>query len=300
MSVNSVIEDGEGIEEYQWTNRGQDVQFGQQLPEDKKKEIHQLLSKYRQVTKDTPVYTDRTTHMIRTTDSTPIRQKSYRIPQAYKGKVYEELEHMEKNGIIEKSNNEWASPLVIVVKKDGGLRLCADCRQLNQITKFDAYPMPQIEELLDQIGNARFITTVDLGKGYWQVPMNPDDREKTAFVSPKGLYQFTVMPFGLSGAPATFQRMMDEVLRGMDSFTGVYLDDTIVHSATWEDHVEHLDALLKRLDDAGLTLKLAKCTFATNDCTYLGYRIGGGGVKPEDSKVQAVAKMSQPTTTSRT
>ena len=97
--------------------------------------------------------------------------------------------------------------------------------------------------------------------------MNPEDREKTAFVSPKGLYQFTVMPFGLSGASATFQRMMDEVLRGTDSFTGVYLDDIIVHSATWEDHLEHLDAVLKRLDDAGLTLKLAKCTFATKDCT---------------------------------
>ena len=114
--VNSVIEDGEEIEEYQWTNRRQDVQFGAQLPEDKKKEIHQLLSKYRRVTKDTPGHIDRTTHKIRTTDSTPIRQKSYRIPQAYKGKVYEESEHMEKNGIIEKSKSEWASPLVIVVE----------------------------------------------------------------------------------------------------------------------------------------------------------------------------------------
>ena len=226
----------------------------------------------------------------------PIRQKPYRIPQAYKEKVFEELEDMEKNGIIEKSESEWVSPLVIVTKKDGGVRLCVDYGQLNQITKFDAYPMPRIEELLDNIGSARFITTLDLAKGYWQVPMNPEDRDKTAFVSPKGLYQFTTMPFGLSGAPATFQRMMDEVLRGTESFAGVYLDDIIIHSDTWEDHLRHLDEALKRLEDAGLTLKLKKCSFATEDCTYLGYRIGRGGVKPENSKVQAVAEMSRPTT----
>ena len=115
-----------------------------------------------------------------------IRQKPYRIPQAYKEKVFEELEDMEKNGIIEKSESEWASPLVIVTKKDGGVRLCVDYQQLNQINKFDAYPMPRIEELLDKIGSARFITTLDLAKGYWQVPMNPEDHDKTAFVSPKG------------------------------------------------------------------------------------------------------------------
>ena len=120
---------------------------------------------------------------------------------------------------------------------------------------------------------------LDLAKGYWQVPMNPEDRDKTAFVSPKGLYQFTTMLFGLSGAPATF--------------AGVYLDDIIIHSDTWEDH---LDEALKRLKDAGLTLKLKKCTFATEDCTYLGYRIGRGGVKPENRKVQVVAEMSRPTT----
>ena len=206
----------------------------------------------------------------------------------------EELDEIERSGIIEKSNSEWAAPPVIVKKKDGGLRLCVDYRQLNQIIKFNAYPMPRIEELLDKIGSARFITTLNLEKGYWQVPMSPDDKEKTAFASPKGLYHFTVMPFGLSGALATFQHMMDEILRDTYSFAGVYLDDIVIHSESWREHLSHLDTVLRRLKAAGLTIKLSKCVFATRDCTYLGYRIGGGGVNPKDSKVCAIVNMRQP------
>lgn len=195
--VNTVIEDGEGMEEYQWNNHGQVIQFGPRLSKEKRKEIHQILSKYRHATRKIPGRTDQIVHKIRTSDSRPIRLKPYRIPHAFKDKVYKELTDMERNGVIEKSKSEWAFPLVIVTKKDGGVRLCVDYRKLNQITKFDAYPMPRIEELLDQIGTATFITTLDLAKGYWQVPMSLEDREKTAFITPKGLYQFTTMPFGL-------------------------------------------------------------------------------------------------------
>ena len=126
--------------------------------------------------------------------------------------------------------------------------------------------------------------------------MDKEDCEKTAFVSPKGLYQFITMPFGLSGAPATFQRMMDGVLRGTDSFAGVYLDDIVIHSGSWKDHCKHLEEILSRMENAGLTLKLKKCVFAATDCTYLGYKIGQGGVRPEESKVQAVVDMSRPRT----
>ena len=122
---------------------------------------------------------------------------------------------MEKNG-------EWASPLVIVTKRDGGIQLCVDYRELNKTTKFNAYSMPSVDEILDQIGTAQFISTLDLAKGYWQLPLCPEDKEKTAFISPNGLYQFVTMLFGLSGAPAIFQRMMDSILRGTGSFAGVY------------------------------------------------------------------------------
>ena len=184
---NAVIEDGDGIEAYRRSNEYQ-PQFRQHPSCDQKEEVRQLLSRFHQVTKDNPGKTDKATHRIRTTGSAPIRQKPYRIPHAYHEKVLEKLENMEKNGIIEKSESEWAFPLMIVTKKDGWVRLCVDYRKLNQNTKFDAYPMPRIEELLDRIGDAHFITILDLAKGYWQVPMSAEDREKMAFVSPNGLF----------------------------------------------------------------------------------------------------------------
>ena len=294
--VNAVIEDGEGIEGYRWVDGIGEIQFGTHLSEDMRAELQSVLKSFGTVTKDTPGRTNKIHHQIRTTDHTPIRKKPYRIPQAYLEKVMTELEEMERDGIIEKSSSEWASPLVIVTKKDGGIRLCVDYRQLNQVTKFDAYPMPRIEELLDRVGDAEFITTLDLAKGYWQVPMQEEDKEKTAFTSPRGLYQFTTMPFGLSGAPATFQRMMDNILRGTESYACVYLDDIVIHSHTWSEHIQHLTEILRQLEEAGLTIKLKKCTFGASDCTYLGYQIGGGGVLPEQRKIQAIVEMARPQT----
>ena len=227
----------------------------------------------------------------------PIRLKPYLIPHTYK-QVLDELKDMEKNGVTEKSESEWASPLVTVNKKDGGIRLCVDYRELNKTTKFDAYPMPSVDEMLDQIGNAQFISTLDLAKGYWQVqvPLCPEDKEKTAFISPNGLYQFVTMPFGLSGAPATFQRMIDSIVRGTGSFAGVYLDNIVIYSEDWESHLKHLEEIFRRLSEANLTIKMKKCVFAAQDCVYLGYKIGCGGVKPEENKIQAVTEMPQPKT----
>ena len=296
FEVNAVIENEDAIEDYRLSNKHQ-PHFGQQLSQDQKKEVVQSLSRFPQV--DTPGKTNKAMHKIRTMGNPPVRQKPYRIPHAYREKVLEELEGMERDGIIEKSESEWASPLVVVTKKDGGIRLCVDYRKLNQVTKFDAYLMPRVDELLDKIGNAQFITTLDLAKGYGQVPVSKDDREKTGFVSPKGLYQFITMPFGLSGAPATFQRMMDSVLRGTEAFAGVYLDDIVIYSKTWQDHLTHLRDVFQRLEDAHLTVNMKKCVFGVEDCVYLGYRIGQGGVRPEESRIQAILDITQPKTKKR-
>ena len=166
--------------------------------------MEELLSTFPAITQKEPGRTIEIRHKIHTENQRAIRQKPYRIPPALKEDVVKELNEPLENGIIEKSNSEWASPIVIVKKKDGSNRIYVDYRKLNAQTKFDAYPMPRIDEMLDAVGKSQYITTLDLAKGYWQVPLEEADKEKSAFVSPLGLYQFTVMPFGLSGAPATF------------------------------------------------------------------------------------------------
>lgn len=187
---------------------------------------------------------------------------------------------------------------VVLVKKDGGLRFCADYRKLNDVSKFDAYPMPRVEDVLESVGSATIFSTLDLCKGYWQVPMDEKSREKTAFTTPFGLFEFKVMPFGLHNAPATFQRMMDEVLKECQDFAKAYIDDVVIFSNTWEEHLHHLDRVFQCLQKAGLTLKQSKCQFGLSDVYYLGYLIGGGGIQPDPQKVEAVLAYKQPETKS--
>ena len=173
---------------------------------------------------------------------------------------------------------------------------CVDYRKLNSLSQSDAYPMPRIDELIDQLGQAKYVTTLDLTRGYWQVPMAENARVKTAFVTPFGLYQFCVMPFGLQGAPATFQRMMDQLLRGLEEYAAAYLDDLVIYSDSWEDHMLHLAKVFDRLRGAGLTAKPRKCQFGMTQCVYLGHVVGNGVVRPEQSKVEAVMSFPIPQT----
>ena len=141
---------------------------------------------------------------------------------------------MLEEGVIEPSQSEWASPMVLVRKKDGSIQICVDYRKLNGMTQQYAYPMPRVDDTLDEIGQAQYITTLDLAKGYWQVPVAETDRPKTAFTTLLGLFQFRVMPFGLCGALATFQRLMDNVIKGLHQFAKAYLDDVVIFSSSWE------------------------------------------------------------------
>ena len=201
-------------------------------------------------------------------------------------------------GVIEESKSEWASPIVLVRKEDKALRLCVDYLKLNAVSEFEAYPMPRIEDLLDSLGKAQFLTTLDLAKGYWQVPGKESAKDKTTFITPFGLFQFTRMPFRLIGAPATFQCLMDRVLQGHENYmyAAAYLVDLVIHSETWKDHLEHISAVLMALREGGLTAKLRKCQFAKAECVYLGHRVGQGKIVPEQSKIDAVQKFSVPTT----
>ena len=200
------------------------------------------------------------------------------------------------HGVIERSTSDWASPMVTVKKKDGSLRLCVDYRRLNGLSKADAYPMPRVDDLIDRVGNAKFISTLDLTKWYWQVPVRESDREKTAFPTPYGLFLFRRMPFGLQGAPATFQRMIDELLDGLGQSASAYIDDVIVFSSSWSEHLTHLEEVLRRIQFAGLTVKERKCQFAMQECEYLGHSVGSGKVCPVELKVQAIRSFEVPKT----
>lgn len=182
-------------------------------------------------------------------------------------------------GIIEASKSEWCHPVVLVPKKDGSIRFCIDFRYLNAISQFDSYPTPRIDDMVERLGKARYLTTIDLCKGYWQVPLTERSKELTAFRTPWGLFQFKVMPFGLHGAPATFQRLMDQVLSDMSDFAAAYLDDIVIFSSTWEEHLQHLEKVLGRLQSAGLTVNPAKCAIAKAETEYLGFVIGNGSNK---------------------
>ncbi|CAM4664391.1 unnamed protein product [Lepidochelys olivacea] len=181
---------------------------------------------------------------------------------------------MQALGVIQPSASPWASPVVLVPKKDGSVRFCVDYRKLSAISVSDAYPMPRPDELLDKLGGAQYLTTMDLTKGYWQVPLNADAWLKSAFITPLGLYEFLILPFGLKGAPATFQCLVDQLLRGMESFAVAYIDDICVFSQTWEDHVSQVRQVLDRLQGAGLTVKAEKCKVGMAEVSYLA--IGWG------------------------
>ena len=266
------------------------------ISEPQRGQLCEILLSFPQVLAIQPGRTILVQHFISVGDVTPIQQKPYRVLYSRREQVQQELDRMLQAGVIRPSTSPWASPIVLVNKKDWGIRFCVDYRKLNQVARFDAYPMPRIEELIDTIGPAVVISTLDLAKGYWQIPMAEESKDKTAFTTPFGLFEFQVMPFGLHSAPATFQRMINHVLRECWSFARSYLDDIVVFSNSWEEHLNHLCQVLECLQKAQLTVNMSKCQFGKIEVHYLGHVIGGGTVKPDPQKLEAVDNYPVPAT----
>lgn len=205
-----------------------------------------------------------------------------------------EVQYLIDNGLAVPSNSSWASPCLLVGKPDMTDGFCTDYRKVNNVTKPDSFPLPRMEDCVDEVGSAKFVSKFDLLKGYWQVPLTPRAREISAFITPSGLYSYNVMSFGLRNAPATFQRLMNQVVAGLDG-CAVYLDDVVVYSDTWEQHIERIHSLFVRLRAANLTINLAKCEFAKATVTYLGKVVGQGQVRPVRAKVRAIDQFPPPT-----
>ena len=236
-------------------------------------------------------------HSIPTGSHPPIKERYRPIPPTMYQSVKQMIQEMKDSNVIRDSHSPWAAPLVLVRKKDGNIRFCVDYRKINQITHKDAYPLPRIEESLTALGSSAYFSTLDLTSGYWQVPMAPEDREKTAFTTPMGLFEFNRMPFGLCNAPGTFQRLMEHFL-GHKNFETVllYLDDVIIYSKSYEDHLKHLAEVFQILIKHGLKVKPSKCYLLKTEVKYLGHIVSSEGVKPDPEKIAAVRNWPTPTT----
>ena len=259
-----------------------------------KAEVAELQRRFADVFSPLPGRTNLIQHQIITHPGVTVRSRPYRLPEHKRKVVQEEIKAMLEMGVIEESHSAWSSPIVLVPKKDGSVRFCVDYRRVNEVSQFDAYPMPRVDELLDRLGTARFFTTLDLTKGYWQIPLSPESKEKSAFSTPYGLYQFVTLPFGLFGAPATFQRLMDRVLRPHAAYAAAYIDDVVIHSDSWAEHVRRVAAVLESLRQAGLTANPKKCAVGRRDIRYLGFYLGGGQVRPQVDKTAAIATCPMP------
>ena len=235
-------------------------------------------------------------HHINTGDARPIKQAPYRVSQSQRAKIDEHISNMLKQNIIQVSSSPWSSPVVLVKKKDGSTRFCVDYRKLNAVTRKDSYPLPRIDDALDALSGSKFFTTLDLQSGYHQVAMHPHSMDKTAFISHAGLYEYNVMSFGLTNAPSTFQRLMSRVVHNLEwKICLIYIDDIIIFSSSFDEHLQRLRLVFDRLRQANLKLKPSKCHFARSSVRFLGFIVSSSGVSPDPDKISAVKTFPIPT-----
>ena len=216
------------------------------LDVEQKAELDTLLNSFSNVINTTPGRASLVEHVINTSNSPPLRTVPYRPAPAWKDQLQAEIHDLLAAGIIRPFLSSRSSPIIPVRKKDGSVRLCVDFRRINAVSVPDPYLMPRVDEIIDRLGKAQSLSKLDLNKGFHQVPVNPSDIEKTAFCAPARKFEYVFMPFGLRNAPAPFQRLMDQVLVNMMDFARAYIDDVVVYSESWEEHLRHLRSVLER------------------------------------------------------
>ena len=282
--------------DYNVPNSIEYVSINDQLSSDQKCQLTQLFQSFPEIFSDNPGKTSLVEHKIDLTTDEPIRSHIYPMPYTVRNDIQNEIKSMIDLDIIEPSNSPYASPIVLVKKKDSSNRFCADYRKVNKATKFDPEPMTKSADLFLKLKNDQYITKIDMSKGYWQISVREQDRPKTAFICPDfGCYQFKRMPFGLVNSAATFTRMMRKLLSGLHGISN-YIDDIVVHNNTWEDHMRSLYALFQRLKEHNLTIKAKKCMFGFDRVEYLGHMVGRNEIQVLDENLKKIQKATRPTT----
>ena len=206
------------------------------LEPSQQEELKQLIHEYRHLFPDIPTRTDKIYHDVIVEDSKPIKQHPYRMNPLKQKYLQDEVKYLLENDFIEPSQSNYSSPCILVPKSHGTYRMCTDYRKVNSVTKTDSFPIPRIDDCIDKVGNSKYVTKFDLLKGFWQVPLTDRAKEVSAFATPNGLYQYKVMPFGMKNSPATFERLVNNIICGLDG-CDAYIDDVIIYSDSWSDHL---------------------------------------------------------------
>lgn len=269
--------------------------FLSDLSNSRANDIKDLICMYSSLFSDVPTCSNVLFHDIDVGEHAPIKQHAYRLNPVKRSAMKAEVAYLAQHGLAVPSRSAWSSPCILVPKPDGTYRFCTDYRKVNAVTKPDSFPLPRMEDCVDRVGSASFVSKLDLLKGYWQVALTPRAAEISAFVTPDSFMQYSVMAFGLRNAPASFQRLMNTVLAGVQNCEA-YLDDVVIYSNSWCEHIESIRTVFERLRDAALTLNLAKCEFGKATVTYLGKEVGQGQVRPLEAKVVAISQFPVPTT----
>lgn len=259
-------------------------------------DLRAVLGEFRDRFSGRPGKTNLITHEIELTVSKPIKSKAYRVSPRQHEIIEGEIKRMLELGVIEPTESDYTSPMILVEVPGKEPRPCVDYRKLNAITRDQLYPIPNIEERIERVSGANYITTFDLVRGYWQVPLSESASRYAAFISPVGTFRPLVLSFGLKNAPFSFCKLMDIVLKDLHNYAVPYLDDIAVFSKTWEEHITHLRTVLTRLREAGLTIKAEKCSFGCSQVTYLGHVVGRGTRKPSELKMGPIGEFPRPQT----
>ena len=258
-----------------------------------REQLKQLIYEYKHLFPDIPTRTHKIYHDVDVGDATPIKQHPYRTNPVKHEYLRKEIKYLLDNDFIEKSQSNLSSPCILVPQPDNTFRMCTDYRKVNNVTKSDSFPIPRIDDCIDKIGRAKYVTKFNLLKGFYQVPLTDRAKEISAFVTADGLYQYKVTPFGMKNSPATFQRLMNLLISDMDGIDA-YIDDVIIYSDSWEQHLMTIRKFYERLTEANLTVNLDKSEFCHGTVTFLGHVVGQGQDKPVLAKIQAISDFPVP------